>query len=84
MNTNLELVEQTTTEGFRYLNKQTGSVVGTIMMKHGVWKVNSFDFFNGSPFSFKSLAAAKHFLAAFATEAWEEESMEMAIRNIQF
>lgn len=88
MNGELQLLEEETIGGYRYTNSVTKSVVGTIMYKrlyegnNGIyWKVESFDEYMGESKFFKSLTAAKYYLAAFATEAWENEKAEMAAQS---
>jgi hypothetical protein len=88
MNDELQLLEEETIGGFRYTNSVTRSVVGTIMYKrlydgdNGIyWKVESFDEYMGASKFFKSLSAAKYYLAAFATEAWEKEKAEIAAQS---
>lgn len=87
MNGELQLIEEETFGGFRYINSVTKSVVGTIMWKYsdygnGIqWKVESFDEYMGESRFFQSLTAAKYYLAAFATEAWEKEKAEIAAQS---
>lgn len=88
MNGELQLLEEETIGGFRYVNSVTKSVVGTIMYKRlgdndtaWYWKVESFDEYMGESRFFKSLTAAKYYLAAFATEAWEKEKAEIAAQS---
>ncbi len=79
----LQLIEEETPVGFRYVNELTKSTIGTIdKVKDGndtLWSVNSFDDFKGQRKSFQSLTAAKYYLSAFAIEAWEQEVVEMRI-----
>lgn len=84
MKRNLEIVEETTTNGGRrYFNKLTKTPVGTIRKSYDeegiMWIVRSFDDFMGQDKSFRSLQAAKYYLSAFAIEAWEQETAEMRI-----
>ena len=88
MNDELQLLEEETIGGFRYVNSVTKSPVGTIMWKRlydgndgCYWKVESFDEYMGESRFFQSLTAAKYYLAAFATEAWEKEKAEIAAQS---
>lgn len=79
----LQLIEEETPVGFRYVNGLTKSIVGTISKINDgndtLWSVNSFDDFKGQRKSFQSLTAAKYYLSAFAIEAWEQEVVEMRV-----